>query len=101
VVSELDSLFAEELASRAGLSASTPAEQSLTTLGERGAAPSLLLRARGLLLRGRTARNAILSRQPSRLNAGQVAEHERSMTDLLAELDDRRQKAGGGAPGTS
>jgi hypothetical protein len=101
VVSELDDLFGEELASRAGLSASASPEQSLTALGERGAAPALLLEARGLLLRGRTARNAILSRQPSRLTAGQVAEHERSMVELLAELDDPGQKARGGAPGTS
>jgi hypothetical protein len=101
VVSELDSLFVEELASRAGLPASASAEDSLATLGERGASPSLLLRARGLLLRGRTARNAILSRQPSRLTSGQVAEHERSITELLAELDGGGQKAGGRSPSTS
>jgi hypothetical protein len=96
VVSELDSLFAEELAVRAGLPASASAEQSLVTLGERGASPALLLRARGLLFRGRSARNAILSRQASRLTLGQVAEHERSMSELLAELDARGQKAEGG-----
>lgn len=100
VVSELDSLFAEELSTRAGLPSSASPEQSLATLAQRGAGPAWVLRARGLLSRGRSARNAILSRKPSRLTAGQVAEHERSMTELLAELDEGGQKAEGG-PGQS
>jgi hypothetical protein len=93
VVAELDSLFSEELAGRAGLPATASAEAALAELGERGAKPSLLLRARGLLLRGRKARTALLSRQPSHLKAGQVAELERNVSDLLAELDDPGHKA--------
>jgi hypothetical protein len=87
VLVELDGLFADELAVRAGLPPGSSAEQSLAVLGERGARASVLLRARGLLVQGRNARTAILSRQPSRLRAGQVAEHERALSQLLLELD--------------
>jgi hypothetical protein len=93
VFAELDALFAEELAKRAGLPAGAAAETSLARLAERGARPALLLRARGLLLRGRKARTALVSRQASRLKVGQVAEYEKNLGELLAELDDPGHKA--------
>jgi hypothetical protein len=91
MVAELDSLFGEELAHRAGLPVSAAPEQALAALGERGARPSFLLRGRGLLLRGRNARNAILTRKPSGTRVGQVAELERQIVELLADLDDPGQ----------
>jgi len=97
VVVELDSLLAEELTTRAGMPPGTTAETALVELGARGVKPSLLLRARGLLLRGRKARTALLSRQPSHFKVGQVAELERNVSELLAELDDPGQKADSGA----
>lgn len=100
MLSELDSLLAEELALRAGLAAGAPAESSLERLGERGVRSTLLLRARGLLLQGRKARTALLRRRPSRLGTGQVAELERNVVALLAELDDAGQKAEAPAPVT-
>jgi len=101
VMTELDSLFTEELASRAGLQPSAAPEAALTLLAEQGAEPSLLVRARALFSRGRAARTAVLSRQPSRLTTGQVAEHERNVTELLAELDRGGQKAKTGEPGSA
>jgi len=89
MIAELDSLFSEELAQRAGLPVGAAPEQALAALG--AGRPALLLRGRGLLLRGRNARSAILSRAPSGIRAGQVAELERSVTELLAELDDPGQ----------
>ena len=91
MVAELDSLLGEELAQRAGLPVHTAPEQALAALGERGVRPSLLSRGRGLLLRGRNDRIAILSRKPSGTRAGQVAELERQVIELLAELDDPGQ----------
>jgi hypothetical protein len=91
VIAELDSLFGEELARRTGLPVNAAPEQALALLGERGVRPALLLRGRGLLMRGRNARSAILSRKPSGTRAGQVAELERLHTELLAELDDPGQ----------
>jgi hypothetical protein len=87
VLAEVDGLLADELSLRAGLPPGTAPEQSLLVLGERGAKSSLLFRARGLLIQGRNAQTAILSRQPSRIRVGQVAEHERAVAQLLLELD--------------
>lgn len=101
VMVELDSLFSEELASRAGLQPSTAPETALSVLAEQGAEPSLLVRARALFSRGRAARTAVLGRQPSRWTTGQVTEHARNVTELLAELDQGGQKAKTGEPGSA
>lgn len=98
VVAELDILLSEELARRAGLPPTASAEAALTALAERGASPSLLLRARELLLNGRQARTALLSRKSSRLKTGRVAEMERNISELLAEIDDPGHKAEAAAP---
>lgn len=87
VISELDSLLVEALARRAGIPASSGADAAIAALRAAGESEAVLHRARALLPLGRKARTAILSRQPSRLRAGQLTEHAKNVFALVAELE--------------
>lgn len=91
VVAELDGLLQEELTARTGSSGSGSPEVVLRTLREQGQPESVVDNARELLLRGRSAQEAILRRRPSRLTAGQVAEYAKKLSSLLAALGSSRK----------
>jgi hypothetical protein len=87
LVSELDSLLTEELARRAGVPATSDPGAAIAALRDRGEPEWLLERARALLPLGRSARTAILSRRPSQLRAGQLADHAKAVFALLGDLE--------------
>ncbi len=87
IMHELDALLREELARRAGLSATAAPEVALEKLKERGLDAALATRAQALLRAARPAVDALVRRRPSRISAGQVAAHERLLDQLLLDLD--------------
>jgi len=87
VVAELDGLLNDELAARLGFSPVAGPDVAIEKLREREGDRPVVGRARELLLRGRSARNALLERRPSRITAGQLADHGKKLEDLLRELD--------------
>lgn len=91
VVLELDGLLAEELARRAGISATSAPEVALDALRVQGQPEPTLEEARNLLLRGRAARSAIVHRRPSRTSIGQLADHSKKLSGVLAALEGRRK----------
>jgi len=91
VAAELDSLLAEELATRAGVPVTSAPEASLQALRDQGVSEALIEQAKELVQRGRAARHALVSRRPSRISAGQLAEHAKRLSSLLAALEPPRK----------
>lgn len=91
-VAELDGLLKDELCARASLPFGSTPEAALTVLEGRGLTPAVAARVKELLTAARRAEGPILRRQPSRITAGQVTDHERKLNLVLAELE-RTSKA--------
>ena len=87
VIAELDALLSEELAQRAGLPPGTSAADSISALERAGLPLQDVRAARSLLPLAQRARDCILRGRPSRIGAGQVAAHERRVSEVLAVLE--------------
>ncbi|HYO93352.1 MAG TPA: DUF4350 domain-containing protein [Polyangiaceae bacterium] len=92
VLTELDGLLEDELSQRLDLpDERRGGDHALEALRANGEPPALLQRVRELRSQGAAARTAVMSRQASRLTAGQVAEYAKKLTAVLADLDRSRK----------
>lgn len=91
VVLELDGLLAQALSRRAGLANTASPDAALDALREQGQEDAVLQQARELVRQARRAQDAVVSRRPSRMTAGQLADHWKKLSRVLAALDPPRK----------